>query len=139
LGCLCFFSSLNARFVAIVGSELESGDPLKELAPAIKLLGPILDQFVIVTDSFEPLDDGKQTGVFISKVFFQMHFNQTNKLFCFTNIFFLPDLRFNESLFFCNSRLFADLRARNWFSCRSGQTSPRPRRRRIQLQQLKQI
>jgi Rab GDP dissociation inhibitor len=54
-----------------VGSELETGDAVKELTPALKLLGPILEQFVIVTDSFEPIDDGKASGCFITKVFFE--------------------------------------------------------------------
>lgn len=60
---------MGARFVAIVGSELETGDAIKELTPALKLLGPILEQFVIVTDSFEPTDDGKASGCFITKTY----------------------------------------------------------------------
>lgn len=57
----------KGKFVAIVGSDLETSDPVKELQPALKLLGPILESFVIVTDRMEPTDDGKASGVFISK------------------------------------------------------------------------
>jgi len=57
----------KGKFVAIVASDMETADPVKELQPGLKLLGPILEQFVVVTDSFEPTDDGKKSGVFISK------------------------------------------------------------------------
>jgi Rab GDP dissociation inhibitor len=57
----------KGKYVAIVGCDMETADPVKELQPALKLLGPVLDQFVIVTDSFEPTDDGKKSGVFITK------------------------------------------------------------------------
>lgn len=59
----------KGKYVAIVGADLETNDAVKELQPALKLLGPIIDQFVIVTDSFEPTDDGKKSGVYISKTY----------------------------------------------------------------------
>ena len=59
----------KGKFVAIVGSDMETADPVKELQPALKLLGPILESFVIVTDRWEPtsIEEEKTTGVFISK------------------------------------------------------------------------
>jgi len=56
----------KGKFVAIVGSDLETADPVKELQPALKLLGPILDSFVVVTDRYEPTDLGSDSGVYIS-------------------------------------------------------------------------
>jgi len=47
--------------------ENPSGEPIKELAPALALLGPIQEQFVSVTDIMEPNDDGKESKIFISK------------------------------------------------------------------------
>jgi len=47
--------------------ENPSGEPIKELAPALALLGPIQEQFVYVTDIMEPNDDGKESKIFISK------------------------------------------------------------------------
>jgi len=57
----------KGKFVAIVGSDKETSDPIKELTPALKLLGPILEKFVVETDSYEPSADYKENGVFISK------------------------------------------------------------------------
>lgn len=79
----------KGKFVAIVGADLETDAPVKvhcfcslvcanlltrtcslvfqEFTPALKLLGPVLENFIIVTDSFEPVDDGKKSGVFITK------------------------------------------------------------------------
>merc|ERR1711991_191821 len=57
----------KGKYVAIIGSNVETKNPKAELQPALKLLGPILDQFVIITDIYEPTDDGKESGVFISK------------------------------------------------------------------------
>jgi len=53
--------------VAIVSTRVETNDPEKEVEPGLALLGPILEKFVYILDSYEPLDDGKKDGVFISK------------------------------------------------------------------------
>jgi Rab GDP dissociation inhibitor len=57
----------NNIYVAIVSTTAETNDPEKEVEPGLALLGPILDKFVYVLDTFEPLEDGRNDGVFISK------------------------------------------------------------------------
>jgi len=47
--------------------EHPDGDPIKELAPALALLGPIEEQFVTVCDIMEPNEDGTDSKIFISK------------------------------------------------------------------------
>lgn len=69
---ICAMSSANmvcpkGKWIAIVASTVETEDPVAELAPAVKLLGQIDEQFVSITDLNEPLDDGKASKVFISK------------------------------------------------------------------------
>jgi len=59
----------KGRWIATCAATVEnpSGDPAKELDPAIALLGPIDEKFVYVSDIMEPLDDGKESKIFISK------------------------------------------------------------------------
>ena len=57
------------KFVAIVGTTVETANPVQEVAPALALLGKIDEQFVSLQDTFEPLADGKKDKVFISKSF----------------------------------------------------------------------
>ena len=57
----------NNIYVAIVSTTVETNDPEKEVEPGLALLGPILEKFVYILDSFEPLEDGRNDGVFISK------------------------------------------------------------------------
>lgn len=54
-------------YVVIVATTVETDNPEKELQQGIDLLGPIIDKFVIVSDLYEPLDDGKESKVFVSK------------------------------------------------------------------------
>ncbi|KAI8869017.1 rab GTPase activator [Ramicandelaber brevisporus] len=55
------------KFVAIVSTIAETDKPEAEIEPALKLLGPILDKYVSVTDIFEPKEPGFKDNVFISK------------------------------------------------------------------------
>lgn len=69
---ICVMSSNNmvcpkGKWIAIVASTVETDDPVAELAPAVKLLGKIDEQFVSITDINEPGDDGKTSKIFISK------------------------------------------------------------------------
>ncbi|EMD44453.1 rab GDP dissociation inhibitor alpha, putative, partial [Entamoeba histolytica KU27] len=41
--------------------------PEKEVEVGLKLLQPIEQQFISITDSFEPINDPKQDGVYITK------------------------------------------------------------------------
>lgn len=46
---------------------VETAKPEEEIAPALQLLGPVLDKFVSISDQYEPLNDGTSNNVFISK------------------------------------------------------------------------
>jgi len=59
----------KGRWIATCAATVEnpSGDPARELDPAIALLGAIDEKFVYVSDIMEPLDDGRESKIFISK------------------------------------------------------------------------
>jgi len=59
----------KGKWIATCAATVEnpSGEPLKELGPALSLLGPIEEQFVYVADIQEPNDDGRESKIFISK------------------------------------------------------------------------
>lgn len=59
----------KGKFMAIVSTTVETANPEAECQPALNLLGNILERFVIVSDSYEPLGDGKDNQVFISTSF----------------------------------------------------------------------
>jgi Rab GDP dissociation inhibitor len=54
------------KYVAIVSTVVETAQPEKELEPALKLLGPILEKFTQVSDYKVPLDDGVKDQVFVT-------------------------------------------------------------------------
>jgi len=68
IGCISFAHNVvpKGKYVAIVSTTVETNDPVKELKPALDLLGPIVEQFVSIVDTFEPLEDGSKDKVFIS-------------------------------------------------------------------------
>ena len=53
-------------FIAIASTTVETAKPEAELAPAINLLGTIIERFDEVSETFEPLADGKEDKCFIS-------------------------------------------------------------------------
>lgn len=59
----------KGKYMAIVSTTVETQNPEAECLPALQLLGNILERFVIVSDSYEPLNDGKGNQVFISTTF----------------------------------------------------------------------
>jgi len=59
----------EGKFIAMVSTTVETNDPAKECQAGIQLLGPVIDTFTIVSDSFAPIDDGTQNKVFISSTF----------------------------------------------------------------------
>jgi len=61
-----FFVVPKGKFLAIVSTNMETDDPVKELQPGLSLLGPIEQQFVSVCDQYVPLEDGRKDQVFIS-------------------------------------------------------------------------
>ncbi|KAI9474366.1 Rab GDP dissociation inhibitor alpha [Coemansia sp. RSA 989] len=55
-------------YVASISTIAEtSGDPKEEIAAGLKLLGPIEQIFVSVSDVYEPVNDGTADNVFISR------------------------------------------------------------------------
>lgn len=66
----CISSTHNVcpqgKFIAICSTTVETSDPVKELKPALDILGPIAEQFVSISDTYEPLSDGTNDKVFIS-------------------------------------------------------------------------
>jgi len=54
-------------YLAIVSTIVETDDPEKELAPGLNLLESIVEKFFYTTDLYEPLKDGCEDQVFISK------------------------------------------------------------------------
>ena len=68
--------------LAIVGSTVETDDPVKELQMALAMLGPIQKQFLHVMDTYESTGDFTDKGVFITKSYdATSHFgNATNEV-----------------------------------------------------------
>lgn len=54
-------------YIAIVSTTIETSSPETEIQPALQLLGPISQKFVMISDMYEPLDDGRESQIFISK------------------------------------------------------------------------
>jgi Rab GDP dissociation inhibitor len=54
-------------YVAMVSTTVETDEPENEIQPAIELLGSILDIFVSVQTLYDPLDDGKNSNLWITK------------------------------------------------------------------------
>lgn len=57
----------QGHYIAIVSTTVETDDPLQEVKPGLDLLGDIVEQFVYILDTYEPIDDGKKDGIFISR------------------------------------------------------------------------
>lgn len=58
--------SAKGAWIAIVSTTVETADPVAELAPGIALLGPVLQRFDSVVDTFQPLSDGVADRCFMS-------------------------------------------------------------------------
>jgi len=59
--------SAQGWFIAMVSSKVETSNPELEIKPGLDLLGSIKQKFVSISDYYEPIDDGKDSKVFISK------------------------------------------------------------------------
>jgi len=57
----------KGKFIAIVGTTVETENPEKELEAGLKILEPIEKKFISITDSFEPINDPKKDGIYITK------------------------------------------------------------------------
>jgi len=54
-------------FIAMVSTNVETGNPEAEIQPGLNLLGPIKQKFLQVSDVFVPVDQGTESQLFISK------------------------------------------------------------------------
>lgn len=54
-------------YLALVATTVETSNPEAELLPGLKLLEPIKEKFVSVTDLLEPVDDGSKSQILLSK------------------------------------------------------------------------
>jgi len=54
-------------YIATVSTIVESDQPEAEIQPAINLLGGILEMFVTVNQLYDPLEDGKNSNLWITK------------------------------------------------------------------------
>jgi len=67
-------------FIAMVSTTVETANPEAEIQPGMNLLGPIKQKFLQVSDVFEPLDQGLENQVFVSKTYdATSHFETTCK------------------------------------------------------------
>mmetsp|Transcript_69744 Transcript_69744/g.130230 ORF Transcript_69744/g.130230 Transcript_69744/m.130230 type:complete len:456 (+) Transcript_69744:62-1429(+) len=68
------------KYVAIVSTVVETAAPEKEIEPALKLLGPILEKFVSISEIRIPVDDGTKDQVFVSATYDPTsHFEDASK------------------------------------------------------------
>jgi len=78
--CVSYAHNVAAKgkFLAIVSTTVETDNPEKEIQIALDLLRPVEAKFVRVTDILEPIDDGRESKMFISKSYdASTHFETT--------------------------------------------------------------
>ena len=63
--CVC----AEGFYIAICSTSVETETPEAELEPAFALLGEIITSFIKVYDTYEPISDGSNDNVFVSKSF----------------------------------------------------------------------
>lgn len=67
-------------FIAMVSAAVETSTPELEIRPAIELLGPVLEMFVQIQTLYEPTDNGKSDGIFVTKSYDpQSHFEAASE------------------------------------------------------------
>lgn len=59
--------SSKGHYLAIVSTIIETDKPHIELEPAFKMLGPIEERFMGISEIFEPVEDGSKDNVYISR------------------------------------------------------------------------
>ena len=57
----------SGYFLVQISTIVETANPEQEIAPALNLLGPILEKFVSISNLYKPLIDGRADGIFVSK------------------------------------------------------------------------
>lgn len=69
IACVSSVHHVSAKgfYVAIVSTIIETDDPMREVQPALDLLGPIVERFNHTTYQFEPIEDGSASNLFITR------------------------------------------------------------------------
>lgn len=69
--CVSNAHNVSARgvYIAIVSTKMEKGEPEKELAPGLKLLGHVMQRFTTVATTYEPVGSGEDDKCYISSSF----------------------------------------------------------------------
>ncbi|ESO03565.1 hypothetical protein HELRODRAFT_79884 [Helobdella robusta] len=69
ISCVSSTHNVTAKgfYLVLVATTVETDNPELELKPGLDLLGAIKEKFVAVSDLLEPVDDGKETQIFVSK------------------------------------------------------------------------
>jgi Rab GDP dissociation inhibitor len=62
----------DGHYIAFVSTIMESqaqgmSNPEREILPALSLLGPIVEKFIMVSDLTVPIDDGTQSKIYLSR------------------------------------------------------------------------
>lgn len=57
------------KYIALVSTTVETDNPERECLPGLKLLEPITEKFVSISDSYVPNDDGVESKIFISSTY----------------------------------------------------------------------
>uniref|UniRef100_A0A3Q4HWL1 Rab GDP dissociation inhibitor n=1 Tax=Neolamprologus brichardi TaxID=32507 RepID=A0A3Q4HWL1_NEOBR len=68
--CMISFAhnvAAQGKYIAIVSTTVETGEPEKEIKPALDLLEPIEQKFVSISDQYAPTDIGTESQIFISR------------------------------------------------------------------------
>lgn len=65
ISCVSFAHNVAEKgyYIATVSTTVETDNPEGELEPAFKLLGPIKEKFLSISDIYEPTDDGSESKV----------------------------------------------------------------------------
>lgn len=56
----------SGKFIATVSTTVETANPADELNAGIKILGNVLEKFISIEDTYEPLEDGTKDKIFLS-------------------------------------------------------------------------
>jgi len=78
ISCVSFAHHVapKGRYIALVSTVVETGQPEKELDVGIHLLGPVDATFYSVSDLVAPVEDGTKDHIYITKSFdAETHFN----------------------------------------------------------------
>ena len=79
--CIVSFSHCVAAdgwYIATVSTSVETSNPEAEIKPGLDLLGTVMEKFVKVSDVYEPVDDGTESKIFVSKSYdATSHFDTT--------------------------------------------------------------